>query len=165
MDLDRRLIVIRGREDFGATGWDSCIALDELGHHTALGLDTERQRGDVEEQHVLHVATQHTGLDRSPDGDNFVRVHGAVRFFTGERLHEILDGRHTGRSTDEDHVVDLSLRQTCIGDRLLERLAATLDQVSGHLLELRTRERFVQVQRSIGRCGDEWQVDLCLLRL
>jgi hypothetical protein len=35
------------------------VFFDQLGHHAAQGLDAQRQRGHVEQQHVLDVALQH----------------------------------------------------------------------------------------------------------
>ena len=57
------------------------------------------------------------------------------------------------------------MRDAGVLDRLLERDPATLDQVGGHLLELRARQRLVEVERAVGRGGDERQVDLGLLHL
>src|SRR5439155_16891463 len=42
LDLHRRLIVSRGREDLGLARWDGGVALDELGGNAAQGLDAER---------------------------------------------------------------------------------------------------------------------------
>ncbi len=38
-----------------------------------------RERGDVEQDHVLDVAGEHAGLDRRADGHDLVRVHALVR--------------------------------------------------------------------------------------
>src|ERR1700760_1746062 len=48
--VNRRLVVLGGAEHLGAPGRDRGVALDDLGHHPAHGLDAERQRGDVEQQ-------------------------------------------------------------------------------------------------------------------
>ena len=165
VDLDRRLAVFGGGEHLGALGGDGGVALDELGHHAALGLDAEAQRGDVEQQDVLDVAAQHAGLDRRADGDDLVGVDRLVRLLAGEALHEIGHGRHAGRAADEDHVVQVALLDAGVLEGLLERDAATLHQVGGHLLELGARQRLVEVQRAVGRGRDERQVDLGLLDL
>ena len=65
-------------EGLGALGGDGRVALNELGHDAALGLDAEGQRGDVEQEHVLHVAAQDSGLNRSADGDHLVGIDGLV---------------------------------------------------------------------------------------
>ena len=65
----------------------------------------------------------------------------------------------------QDDVVDLAGGQAGVLERLLERDPAALDEVGGHLLELRPAERLVEVQRTVGRRRDERQVDLGLLGL
>ncbi len=48
-----------------------------------------------------------------------------------------VDGGHAGRAADEDHVVQVALGDAGVLERLLERDPAALDEVGGHLLELR----------------------------
>lgn len=108
LDLHGRLVVLGRREDLGPLGRDRGVALDELGHDAALGLDTEGQRGHVEEQDVLDLTLEDTGLEGGADGDDLVRVDALVRVLTaGELLDELGDGRHAGGAADQDHVVDL----------------------------------------------------------
>jgi hypothetical protein len=68
----------------------------------------ERQRGHVEEQHVLHVALEHARLDRGADGDHLVRVDALVGLLAEELLHDLLDLRHAGHAADQHHLVDLA---------------------------------------------------------
>ena len=62
-------------------------------------------------------------------------------------------------------MLELALAEAGVLQRLLERHAATLDQVGRHLLELGAGQRLVEVQRALGGGGDERQVDLRLLHL
>jgi hypothetical protein len=62
LDEHRRLVVLGGREDLGALGRDGRVALDELGEQATLGLDAERERRDVDEQDVLALTLEDTGL-------------------------------------------------------------------------------------------------------
>jgi hypothetical protein len=165
VDLDRRLAVFGGGEHLGAAGGNRRIALDELGHDPALGLDAERQRRDIEEEHVFDLALQHAGLHRRTDCDHLVRVDALVRLLAGHAEHELLHGRHAGRAAHEHHMVDVALGEAGVFDRLVEHLGAALEQVRGHLLELRARERVVEMERALGGRGDERQVDLGLLHL
>ena len=123
------------------------------------------ERGDVEQQDVLDVAAQHAGLDGGADGDDLVGVDRLVRLLAGEADDEVLHGRHAGGAADEDHVVEVALGDAGVLERLLERDAAALDEVGRHLLELGAAQRLVEVQRAVGRGGDERQVDLRLLDL
>ena len=91
MNLNGRLVVVSSREDLGAASWDGGVALDETVHDATFGLNTKRQWGDVQEQDVFDIALQHTSLNRSTNGNHFVRVHTLVRLFAGQGLHELLD--------------------------------------------------------------------------
>ena len=86
LDLHGRLVVLGRREDLGALGRDRGVALDELGHDAALGLDTEGQRGDVEQQDVLDLALEDTGLQGGADGDDLVRVDALVGVLAAGQL-------------------------------------------------------------------------------
>ena len=46
-----------------------------------------RQRGHVQQQHVLDVALQHAALDRGADGDDLIRVDVARGLLAEELLH------------------------------------------------------------------------------
>ena len=118
-------------------GRDGGVALDELGHDAALGLDAERQRRDVEEQDVLDLALEHAGLDGGADGDDLVGVDALVRLLAGELdcTRSCTAGMRVEPPTRID-VVDVALGEAGVLDRLLERDAAPLEQVGGQLLEL-----------------------------
>ena len=73
------LIVGDGREDQRVLGRDRRVALDHLREDAAVRLDAERQRRDVEQDHVLDVAAQNAGLHGGADGDDFVGIDVAVR--------------------------------------------------------------------------------------
>lgn len=78
LDLHGGLVVLGGGEDLGPLGRDRRVPLDELGHDAALGLDAEGQRGHVEEQDVLDLTLEDTGLQGGADGDDLVRVDALV---------------------------------------------------------------------------------------
>ena len=109
---------------------DRRVALDQLRHHAALGLDAEGERGDVEQQHVLDVAGQHAGLDRGADGHDLVRVDAAVRVLAGELLDLLLHGRHARHAADEHDVVDV-VGALVLGvvERLADRRDGAVEQV------------------------------------
>ncbi len=60
-------------------------------------------------------------------------------------------------------MVDVGLRQAGVGDGLLERALAGVDEIGGELVELGPRELQIEVLRTVGGGGDEGQVDLGLL--
>ncbi len=95
VDLHLRLAVRRGGERLGLARGNGGVALDEGGHDAPLGLDAQRQRGHVEQQDVLHLAAQHTGLQGGADGDDLIRVDALGRLLAaGQLRHEVDDGGH-----------------------------------------------------------------------
>ena len=141
---------------------DRRVALDQLRHHAALGLDAEGQRGDVEQQHVLDVAGQHAGLDRGADRDDLVRVDALVRVLAGQLLDLLLDGRHPGHAADQDDVVDLGRRRRT--SACLTGATTRSSRSRGQLVQLRPVELHLEVLGLALDRGDERQVDLRLLR-
>ena len=95
MNLNRRLVVIRSRENFGPAGWDRRVALDETVHDAAFGLDTKRQWGDVQQQDVFDITFQHTSLHGRTNGHDFIRVDTFVWLFAGQLLNKFLNGGDT----------------------------------------------------------------------
>ena len=160
VDLDRRLVVLGRREGLRLAGRDRRVALDQLRHHAALGLDAERQRGDVEQEHVLDLALEHAALDRGADRDDLVRVDALVRLLAEQLGDLLLHGGHAGHAADEHDVVDAGRVDAGVGERLLGRADRPLEQRARQLGQLRARQLQVEVLRALGRGGDERQVDL-----
>ncbi len=163
-DRHRLLVVLGGRVDLRLLGRDRGVAVDHAGEHAAERLDAERQRGHVEQQHVLDVALQHACLDRRAHRHDLVGVDADVRFLAEELLHRLAHLGHAGHAADEHDVVDVRGLEAGIGERLLHRLLGALDQVGDHLLEVRAGDRLDEVQRGGAAAfharGDERQVDL-----
>ena len=67
-----------------------------------------RERGDVDEQDVLALALEDTGLQAGADGDDLVGVDALVGLLAaGQLLDDGGDGRHAGGAADEHDVVDV----------------------------------------------------------
>ena len=80
---------------------------DEHGHDAPLGLQAQRQRGHVEQEHALDVAGQDRSLDGRADGDDLVGVDPLVRLLAEDLLDDLLDAGHAGRAADQHHLVDV----------------------------------------------------------
>ena len=106
------------------------VARNQHGHDSAEGLDAQRQRSHVQQQDVLHFATEHATLDRGAYGYHFIGVHTLVRFLAVE---QVLDDLHhawdAGRTADQYDFVHLVRRKARIGERLLDRSHGALQQV------------------------------------
>ena len=160
LDHHGGLVVLSGGEHLRTFRRDGGVAFDDLGHHATLGLDAEAQRGDVEQQHVLDLALQHTGLQGGTQRHDLVGVDALVGFLAaGQFANEVGDGGHAGGTTDKQHLVDLVDAGVGVLDDGVERRAATVPEVLGHPLELGAGQLLVEVQRTGGRGGDVGQVD------
>ena len=138
---------------------NSGIALDELGHDSAEGFDTEAQRGDIKKEHVLHVACEHTALDGGADGDYLVGIDALVGLLAEELFHEFLDLGDTGGSAYEQDFVDVGGAQVSILQGLAARLDAALEQIVAEGFELGAGKALHEVTGNAVNCGDVRQVD------
>ncbi|EIM04174.1 putative NAD-specific glutamate dehydrogenase [Rhodanobacter denitrificans] len=148
----RCLVVVGGGEGLRGLGRHRGVLLDQLGHHAAHRLDAQRQRGDVEQQHVLDRTAQHAALDRRTHGDGLVRVDVLARLLAEEVLHRFLHLRHAGLAADQDHVVDVGHAQAGVVQRGAARLDGALDQVFHQRFQLGPGQLDVEVLRA-GRVG------------
>ena len=102
-----RLVVGRCGECLALARRDSCVGVDEFRHHSTHGLDTDRQRNDVEQKHILNVTAEDAALDSRSDSHNLVGIHTLVGFFAENLFYLILDSGDTCGATHQNHLVDL----------------------------------------------------------
>ena len=164
VDVDDGLVVHRSREDLRLARGNGGVLVDDLGEDAAGGLDAERERGDVEEQDVLHLALQDAALDGRADGDHLVRVHALVRLLAEELLHDLLHLGHPGHAADENDAVDVAGGDAAVLQGELARLDGLLHQVLDELLETFASHGLGEVLRTRGVRRDEGQVDVGLGR-
>lgn len=55
-------------------GGNCGVPVDEFGEDSAQGLNTQRQRRHIQQQHISDITGQHTTLDGCADGNSLVRV-------------------------------------------------------------------------------------------
>ncbi len=124
----------------------------------------ERQRGHVEQHHVLDVALQHAGLDGGTQRHDLVGVDALVRLLAEELGHFLDHFRHPGHAADQHHLVDVASRQAGILQRVLAGLERRLDQIAHQAFQLGAGQLHHQVQRLAGFAvhRDEGLVDLGL---
>ena len=157
------LVVVGGREGVRRLGRDGGVLLDELGHDATERLDAERQRGDIEQQHVLHLARQHARLDAGADRDRLVGVDVLARLLAEEVLHVLLHQRHARLAAHQDHLGHIRRGKAGVLHGGAARTHGLLHQVLHQGLELGARQLDVEMLRSRGIGGDVRQVDVGLL--
>mmetsp|Transcript_8363 Transcript_8363/g.13275 ORF Transcript_8363/g.13275 Transcript_8363/m.13275 type:complete len:629 (+) Transcript_8363:30-1916(+) len=152
VDLDQhaRLVVGVGREDLRLLAGDRGVALDELRHHTASGLDTERERGNVEQEEILRLLRVNAGKDSSLHGsavrDSLIGVDALVELLSVEEvLEERLDLGDTGGATDKHDLVDLALGDLRVAEHAVDRVDGAAEEVRAELLELGAGDVGVEV--------------------
>ncbi len=91
MNFNACLTISGRRERLLLPGGNRRVAFNQLGHDATKGLDAKAERGHVQKQHVFNFTGQNGALNRSTDGHDFIRVHGAVRFTTEEFLDLLLN--------------------------------------------------------------------------
>ena len=88
-----------------------------------------RERRDVEQDHILDVALEDTGLDRGAQRHDLIGVHALMGLLAEELLHDLDDLRHPGHAADQDHLVDIGGGHAGILERRTAGLDGALDQI------------------------------------
>jgi len=141
LDQDTWLVILVSGESLGLLGWDGSVSLNDISHDTTSGLDTHGKWGDIEEQKLLGLFVTLTGEDGSLDGgtvsNSLIWVDGFVKGLSVEEVGEHgLNLWDSGRSTDEDDLVDLTFTNTGVLEDVLDWWHAFSEEVHAELLEL-----------------------------
>jgi hypothetical protein len=162
LDLDSGLEVGGSGEGLGLLGGDGGVAVDQTGEDTAEGLDTKRQRGDIEEEEVSDLSREDTTLDRGTDGDGLVGVDRLGGVTAEDALDGLGDLGHTGHTTDKDDILDVLGLEVGILESLADGLNGPGDKGLDQTLELSAGHLGVDVLGARGVGSDEGKVDVGL---
>ena len=162
--LDRHggLVVLGRGEGLRELRRDRGVLLDHLGHDVTHGLDAQRKRGNVQQQHVLAITREHLALDGCAHGHGFVGVYVLARLLAEKFLDLVLHLGHAGLTAHQNHVGNFADADASILDGGLARLNAALDQILDQGFELGARELDVEVLGPGGVGRDVGQVDVGL---
>mmetsp|Transcript_30674 Transcript_30674/g.96534 ORF Transcript_30674/g.96534 Transcript_30674/m.96534 type:complete len:378 (+) Transcript_30674:39-1172(+) len=150
LDVHVVLVVFSRREVLALVRGDRAVALDELLHHPARHLDAQRERGDVEQEHVLHLLRtsprDDRRLDSSAVGHSFVWVDILAELLAVEEgLDQILDLGDPRGAAHHDHLRNLGLGETAVCEALAHWLHGLLEVVHVKLLKLCPRHTETEV--------------------
>ena len=97
MDSHFCLIISGSRESLALLYRDGCVSINQLGHHTTKGLDTQGQRSNIQQYHIANtlLVVQDSTLDSSTYSHHLVRVNTLRRHLAEEVLNQCLHSRDT----------------------------------------------------------------------
>jgi hypothetical protein len=150
LNQDTGLVIGVGGEDLGLLGGDSGVTLDKSSHDTTSGLNTERERSNIEKKEILGllggITSQDSSLDGSTVGDSLIGVDGLVGLLTVEEVRDhLLDLGDTGGTTNKDDIVDGGLVDLGVTENLLNGFHGVTEKILVKFLETGTGQRSVEI--------------------
>ena len=141
VDVDRRLVVDRGGEGLLDAGRDGGVAVHEPREDPAHGLDAERERHHVEEEHVAPPAGEDAGLDAGAERHHPIGVDVGERRAAEDGLHLAAHEGDARRAANGDDAPDVLGPEPGVLERLAAGAGGALDEILHQRLELRPRDR------------------------
>jgi hypothetical protein len=138
LDQDDGLVVSGGRENLGLLGGDGSATLDQVGHDTTSGLNTESKRVDIHQDNLagLGLTRQNTTLNSGTVGDGLVGVDTLAGLLSEELLEHGLNLGDTSGTTNKDNIINVALLELGVLEDLLNGLEGLLEEIVVQLLEL-----------------------------
>ena len=133
VDLEAGLPVFLRRVRRARAARDGRVARQDLVDHAAADLDAERQRDDVEQEHLVAspLPGQQVGLHRGAERDDLVGIDVGERLLL-EELRDVPAHRGDARrAADEDDAVELLRLEPGVLQRAAARDAGALEQRAG----------------------------------
>jgi hypothetical protein len=151
LDENHGLVVGSGGEDLALAGRDGGVAGNQLGHDTTSGLNTEGKRVNIHKDDTgsTLLTGKNTGLNSGTESDSLIGVDTLGSLLVEEVLNELLNLGDTGRTTDENNVVNVGLLHLGVLENLLNRLHGLLEEVNVELLELGLGEGLGEILASV----------------
>jgi hypothetical protein len=132
-------------------GGDGLTTGDDGGEDVALHGDTEGEGNDIEKQEVSSLgggglSGKDTGLDGGTVGNSLIGVDALLELLAVEEVaEELLDLRNTGRTANENDLVDLGLLDVGVLEDLGDRVKGAGEGLLVQVLETGTGDVGVEV--------------------
>src|SRR5205814_7826605 len=140
VDVDAGLVVYAAREHLAPARRDRRVAHDDLRYDAAHRLDAERERRDVEQQHLAAAADENVGLHGGAERHDFVGIQLAVRRPAEQLFDHAAHERDAGGSANEHRFVDILRLEAGVGQRLPAQLESPVYERPDDALEVRARD-------------------------
>ncbi len=162
MNGDCRLIIGRSGKNLALLSRNRGVFINQLSGHSAKGFDTERQRSDIQQQNIFHIALKNTTLNGGTNSHNLIRVHTFMGLLAKDLFYFFLYLRHSAHSTNEDNLINVRGGKSGILERGLTRSYGTIHKVIYQALIFCTAQLYIQMfGTGCIRCN-KWQIDLSL---
>ena len=163
-DGDSGLLVLVGGEGLGFLGWDNSTTLDNRGHHSSDGLNSEGKGCHINEKDILcflsGLATENTSLYSGTKGYSLIWVDSTVWLFSVEVfLKKGLDLWDTGGSTDKHDFVNFRFLESRLFEDIVDWFESVLEEIVAKFLEFGSGESLLEIDT----IHDTLDVDLNLL--
>ena len=158
------LVVVGGGKNLRLFGRNGRVAVNQTGENTAQRFNAKRQGRHVQQQHILDVALQNTGLNCGTHGDHFIGVHAHIRLLAEYLFHKITNARHARLPANQNDLVNFAGRHAGIFHRIFAGFARALHQLFHHCLKRCARQLEIQMFRARRIGCDKGQVHFCLAR-
>src|SRR2546421_5331241 len=135
MNLYRGLVIFHRAEHFALARRNGRVALDQLRHDTTQGLDTQRERSDIEQEYILDLTLEDTGLDGCTNRHYLVRIDAFVGLFAEDLAYQVDYSWHARLSTDQHHLIDIARPDIGIFQCLHDRATCAFDEINDQLLQ------------------------------
>lgn len=70
---------------------DCGVSVDQFGEDAAQGLNTQREWGHIQEQHISDITSQNTSLDGGSDGNGLIGIHRLTWSSAEQILNSLLN--------------------------------------------------------------------------
>src|SRR2546430_10725807 len=121
VDVNAGLIVDTGGVKLLCARGDRGVARNNFCDGSAVSLDAERKRRDVEQQHGFDALVQNAGLRGRAERHDFVRIQFDVRLAAEKFLYGATDQRRARGAADENDFVHVGGVEARVGKSLLDR--------------------------------------------
>lgn len=150
-ELDGLLVVNDSGEGTLLDGGDGLTTGNNGGEDVTLHGDTEGEGNNIEKEEVRGLlggglSTEDTSLNGGTVGNSLIRVDALLELLSVKEVAEqLLDTGNTGRTTDEDNLVNSVLGNTRVLQDLLNRLKGASESLGIKVLKTSTSDLSVEI--------------------